>query len=82
MYGKMAFTYCYKYDKIMVALIIVGIVIYLVIGRIIAGKKWEWDGYNYMMEETEIILTTVFWPLYLFWCLVRVLASIFVDIDW
>ena len=78
----MAFTYCYKSDKIMVALIIVGIVIYLVIGRIIAEKKWEWDGYDYMFEDTGIILTTIFWPLYLFWCLVRGLASIFVDIDW
>jgi len=65
----------------MIALIIVGIVMYLVIGRIIAEKKWEWDGYDMYSSDQGVILTTIFWPVYLFWCLVRALASIFVDID-
>lgn len=65
-----------------VCLVLAVIVVYLVAGRIIAEKRWEWDGYDYMTEDTGIVLTTIFWPLYLFWCLVRGLASIFVDIGW
>ena len=65
----------------MIVLIVVGIIIYLVIGRIIAEKRWYWDGYHLYEEDLGIALTTLFWPLYLFWCLIRALASIFVDIN-
>lgn len=61
--------------------IVIGILIYLVIGRIIAEKRWEWDGYDYMMEDTGIVLTTIFWPFYILWVFIRLVASIFVDID-
>ena len=66
-------------------LIIIGIVVYLVIGRIIAEKRWDWDGYPLDSAiygaEFEIGLTTILWPLYLFWMGIKLIVSIFIDID-
>lgn len=65
----------------MTTLIIIGSIIYLVIGRIIAEKRWEWDGYDIYGAEIGIILTTLFFPIYLLWYGIKILASFFIDID-
>jgi hypothetical protein len=52
----------------------IAVIIYLVIGRIIAEKRWEWDGYTYMFEDEGIMWTTIIWPFYLLWKLVKLIA--------
>jgi hypothetical protein len=66
----------------MLALIFIIAVFYLAIGRIIAEKKWEWDGRITPRKATGMFITTIFWPIYLFWLLIKLLTSIFVDVDW
>jgi hypothetical protein len=64
----------------MVVLIIIGIIAYFVIGRIVAEKKWEWDGYDIYGYDQNVVLVTIFWLMYLMWKGIELLASIFVDI--
>ncbi|MFW6272170.1 MAG: hypothetical protein ACOC2U_00105 [bacterium] len=64
-----------------IVIVIISIIAYLVIGRITAEKRWDWDGYNSYAIDQGIILTTLFWPIYLMWRGITVLASIFIDID-
>jgi hypothetical protein len=61
--------------------IVLGVIIYLVIGRIIAEKRWDWDGYDLYYIDEGVIFTTIFWPIYLVWMIVKLIASIFIDID-
>lgn len=65
----------------MIFIIVISAIAYFVIGRVIAEKRWEWDGYDYMMEESGIIMTTIFWPIYLVWMGIKLIASLFIDID-
>lgn len=59
----------------------IGIIIYLVIGRIIAEKRWDWNGYDIVIVVLEVYLTTFFWPIYLLWMGIKYIASLFIDID-
>lgn len=54
-------------------ILIVFTLIYLVVGRVIAEFRWEWDGYRYG-DDIEVFLTALFWPIYLTWKLIKWLA--------
>ena len=65
----------------MVLIVVISAIAYFVIGRVIAEKKWEWDGYNYYAINEGIIIITIFWPIYLAWMGIKLIASLFIDID-
>lgn len=65
----------------MVLIVIISAIVYFVIGRIIAEKRWYWDGYEEYAADQGIILTTIFWPIYLAWMGIKLIASLFIDID-
>lgn len=55
---------------------IIGIV-YLVIGMIIAHKKWEWDGYDLYGAGVDEVIVTLFWPVWLSWFTLKTLIEEF-----
>lgn len=58
-------------------ILIVGFM-YLIIGRVIAKLKWEWDGYGIWTSDVEEVLVTFFWPLYLIKKALDYIANLFI----
>ena len=70
----------HKINKIMTTLLIITtIIIYLIIGRIIAEKYEDWIN-NIYIYEPEIIIITIFWPLFLIWIIITRIANFIIKI--
>lgn len=56
-------------------LFIIALLIYLLLGMVIAELKAKRDGYSIGMEDFDRIVVTLFWPLYTSWKALSLLAK-------
>jgi hypothetical protein len=59
-----------------------GITLYFIIGRVIVELKWYHTGFPYFEAEQDIeaVLLTAFWPIYLFYIIIRAIALLILEL--
>lgn len=61
--------------------ITLGIIAYLVIGRVLAEKYLNKAGRDPFGDDGVIMLITGFWPISIIWAIVHIIAGLFIHLE-